>query len=82
MFLAVVSRLLTTCKIFPPPTTKLASILFKVPASLIKNSSVSAGAVANSVSAEIISCANFEFDIIPSVISDAPKGLSAGFCPI
>jgi len=37
---------------------------------------------ANSVSAEIISCASFELDIIPSVISDAPKGLSAGFCPI
>ena len=51
---------------FPPPI-KLASILFRVPASLIKNSSVSAGAVANSVSPEIISCANFEFVIIPSV---------------
>ena len=35
-----------TWLIFPPPTTKLASILLRVPASLIKNSSVSAGAVA------------------------------------
>ena len=65
------STALKTCKTFPPPPTKLASILFKVPASLIKNSSVSAGAVANSVSAEIISCPNLAFDIIPSAKSNA-----------
>jgi len=69
-------------KTWLPPPIKLASNLFKTPASLIKNSSVSAGAVANSVSSEIISCASFEFVIKPSSKSEALNGLSVGFCPI
>ena len=62
----VVVAVLTTCKSFPLPT-KDASTLLRVPASLTNYSSVAAGATANSVSPEIISCANFALVTVPSL---------------